>query len=192
MSELTIVIPVRKGGSPETTLSSLAEQTLRDFEVIVSWDKKANANWARNQGAKLAKTEFILFSDDDILWKPTAIQLMVNVLKASPEVAYVYGSYEMDGKVQCYSPFSAEELRRHSCISTMSVIRREAFPGFDEQLERLQDWDMWLTMLAAGKIGVSCGRQIFSTREGNGITYGGNGPTWEEARAIVRRKHGLA
>ncbi len=191
MSELTIVIPVRKGGSPETTLSSLAEQTYQDFEVIVSWDQKANANWARNRGAELAKLPLILFSDDDIRWEPTAIQLLVDTLNAHTEASYAFGSYEMDGKVQCCSPFSVEELRRHSCISTMSVIRRQDFPGFDEQLERLQDWDLFLTMLAAGHIGVSCGQQIFSTEKGDGITHGEGGMGWQEAADIVTRKHGL-
>jgi len=38
--------------------------------------------------------------------------------------------------------------------------------------------------------GVYCGHKIFSTKRRAGITFG-DGISWEEARAIVARKHGL-
>ncbi len=192
MSALSVVIPVRKGGSPGITLSSLAGQTFRDFEAIVSWDQKANANWARNRGAELAESPLILFSDDDIKWEPDALAVLIHALEGAPAASFAYGGYENGERIQCDQPFCRERLLRANYISTMSLVQREHFPGFDETVERLQDWDLWLTMIDQGRVGVYCGSLIFRTDKGNGITYGGSGPTWAEACAIVKGKHGLA
>ena len=186
---ISIIIPVRKDGSPEITLKSLAGQA-PDCEIVIAWDTFAcGANWARNRGAERARGKYLLFSDDDITWYPGAIATLHLCLMLNPE-AYAYGSYEMAGKIQCNVPFSAERLRRTNFISTMSLIRRECFPGFDENIERLQDWDLWLTMLAAGHTGAYCGKLIFSTKVRDGITENGR-VSYEEARRIVSEKHKL-
>ncbi len=192
MNALSVVIPVRENGSPEITLRSLAQQTFRGFDVIVSWDQKGNANWARNHGAERAKSPLILFSDDDIRWEPDALAVLIHALEGAPAASFAYGGYENGERTQCDRPFDADRLRRGNYISTMSLIRREHFPGFDETVERLQDWSLWLTMIDQGRVGVYCGSLIFRTDKGNGITYGGSGPTWAEACAIVKGKHGLA
>lgn len=191
MTQVTIVIPVRSGGNADTTLSSLRMQTFRGFSSIVMLDKFQNANAARNAGAKDVETPFILFSDDDIRWNPKALQRMVTALEEHPECDFAYGAYEMDGKIQCNREFDAAALKQNNYISTMSLIRTEKFPGFDESIKRLQDWDIWLTMVNNGSKGIYVNAVVFSTNKGTGITYGGNGPTWEDAREIVRKKHGL-
>jgi hypothetical protein len=80
------------------------------------------------------------------------------------------------GKVRCDSPWSARRLRdfkRGNIVSTMSLVRKRDFPGFDESIRRLQDWDVWLTMLSQGKKGVHCGSVIFETiTKQGGITFG--------------------
>ena len=190
MSAVNIVIPVREGGNPETALRSLATQTFTDFDVIVSWDKQNNANSARNRGKRLSNAPFLLFSDDDIKWEPGALELLMRTLEQHPEAAYAYGAYAMGNWIQCNRPFSAARLRQTNFISTMSLIRRGCFPGFDEAIPRLQDWDLWLTMLARGHRGVYCGEQIFTTEKGDGISYG-DGVSHAEAVRIVKEKHQL-
>jgi len=96
----------------------------------------------------------------------------------------------MEGKTQCNKEFSAERLLQTNFISTMSLIRTEAFPGFDERIQRLQDWDLWLTMLEQGKIGAYCGATVFSTKVRNGITKNGR-MGWDEANKIIKQKHNL-
>ncbi len=191
VSQVSVVIPVRKGGSPEITLRSLARQTFQDFEVIVSWDRENNANWARNRGAELATSALILFSDDDIAWEPDGLAVLVDTLERHPGASYAFGSYDMEGWVQCHQPFCAKRLQRGNYISTMSLVRRGHFVGFDEALRRAQDWDLWLSMLKLGRHGVQCGHLIFRTTKCDGISYGHDGPTWKEAAAVVREKHGL-
>jgi hypothetical protein len=189
---LAIIIPQRPGDEHVTnTLASLEWSVFTDFYIKIQPDQWGNANAARNAGfAAAPKTELVLFSDCDIDWDPDGIGAMVSALDAHPEAAYAFGSYEMGRRLYCTTPFSDRELRKRNLASTMSVIRTDAFPGFDPTIERLQDWDLWLTMLAEGNRGVHCGHQIFTTPYRNGITF--NGPvTYEQAYRKLRQKHNL-
>ena len=191
MSAVSVVIPVRAGDSPDITLRSLARSTFEDYDIVVAHDQTGNANWARNRGYKNARAPLVLFSDADIEWLPDALDVLVGALQKHPEAAYAYGAYAIGNWVQCNLPFDELRLRRSNYISTMSLIRSDLFPGFDERLKRMQDWDLWLTMLEQGHRGVYCGRIVFSTEKGQGISYGSIGPSWEEAVEAVRQKHGL-
>jgi glycosyltransferase involved in cell wall biosynthesis len=162
---------------------------------VLQWDKnRRGAPWARNEGFRKARTELVLFSDDDILWERGALKLMIDTLDAHPEASYCYGAYLTnwcDEKVThlvSYRDFDAPALRADNYISTMAMIRSTTFPGFDESLRRLQDWDLWLTMLDAGHVGVWCKEVVFkTTTSATGITFGSI--SWEEAAKAVRRKH---
>ena len=190
MPLLSVVIPVRQGGNAEITLASLQQQTFQDFQVIQFPDKRGNANWARNRGFELCLSPCILFSDDDIQWEPDALQVLMAALEQNPNASYAYGAYRCGKRINSGQEFDAKELRRKNYISTMSVIRSEHFSGFDESLQRLQDWDLWLTMLERGHVGVFCGRTIFTTEVRPGITHSSK-ISWHEAERIVRTKHGL-
>lgn len=196
MSLVSIIIPIRQGGNPEITLTSLSRSDFQDFEIICSWDRAVNgtgnANAARNAGFRLSSAPFVLFSDDDINWHPGALARLYRTLEENPGAAYAYGSYSMGGRVFCDRPFDGERLKRGNYISTMSLIRRSVFPGFDESLRRLQDYDLWLTMLGRGHVGVYCGAEIFTTAVRNGITYAPDAQPYAEALAAVHRKHGIS
>lgn len=187
---ITVVIPCRESENPYTTLRSLAQQTMPLTSVVVVYDEGKGANWARNRGFGMAQTPYVLFSDNDIDWQPDALKDLHTALEKHPQASYAYGGYTIDGTPHSFREFSPYALRTNNYISTMSLIRSADFPGFDESLQRLQDWDLWLTMLERDKVGVYCGRKIFTTRKRPGITHGG-GISWEDARGIVARKHGL-
>ena len=51
-------------------------------------------------------------------------------------------------------------------IHTTSLIRKKDFPGFDENIKRLQDWDLWLTMLEQGKRGIWIPKYLFTVHPG--------------------------
>lgn len=188
---ISVVIPMRLESDPSATIKSVVAQDGLELQLLIQVDNaRLGANHTRNKGAERATQPYLLFCDDDIIWEPGAIAAMARCLDLFPGAAYVYGSYEMGGRVQCQEQWSAELLRKRNFVSTMSLIRREAFPGFDVCCQRLQDWDLWLTMLAAGHKGRQVGRLIFRTAERDGITR--NGPcSYEDARAWIVRKHGL-
>jgi glycosyltransferase involved in cell wall biosynthesis len=189
MKQLTVIIPNKAGQTPELTIKTLYEQTFTDFDIIIINDLIGNANIARNSGLRLVYTPFVLFSDNDINWFPGALQLMMETLMNDSLISYAYGSYVMDNKKRCYNEFDPLELKRRNYISTMTIVRTAEHPGWDENIKRLQDWDVWLTMLAAGKVGKYVGENIFTTPVRDGITKGGIG--WTEAVGAIRAKHGI-
>lgn len=189
------------------TLKSLQAQTYQDFEVIIVNDgstdnsEKAVAAYlqknsgknayyffnqsnqgapaARNRGFKEAKGEFLLFCDADAELNPVALEVMLEALKRTPEASYAYSSFNWGKKLFKLDEFNPERLKQMPCIHSMSLIRRQDFPaaGWDENIKKFQDWDLWLTMLENGKIGVWIPRVLFK------ITTGGTISSWLPAFA---------
>lgn len=192
-SDISIIIPVKNGNYPDITLESLERQTYKNFDCYVIKDKEEKgANYCRNRGFRdYCRTDFVLFSDDDIKWEPDALQILRDCLIANPKCSYSYGYYTMNGKTFCDKPFNPFTLLTNNYISTMSLIRSDHFVYFDESLKRLQDWDLWLTMLLTYKrYGVYCGRKIFTTElKSDGISGKNSVMSYNEAERIIKEKH---
>lgn len=202
---ISIVVPTRKNEAINLTMDSLMKQTFQNVEIIVVVDyDERGAPWARNRGAEKATGKYLLFSDSDIEWAPDALTAMRLALDAAyflgnktPDwtVGYAYGSYRITQPGQHHPPVGVQDwdwptLRGRNYVSTMSLMVRELFPGFDESLKRLQDWDLWLTLGAKKIRGVYVGKELFTTpHRKNGITHGS--VSYEDAHRALRRKHGL-
>jgi glycosyltransferase involved in cell wall biosynthesis len=215
---VSIVIPTyNRSLSLFRTLESVFQQSYRNFEVIVVDDgsqcdithvvahypvKKtlrqvhSGANVARNNGWKHASGEYLLFLDDDICLDPTFLEKMVNALNVEKDAAFSYCNHGSDKSDRIASPgkFDANAMRKSNYISGIAVIRRSRFPGFDARIRRLQDWDLWLTMIENGDRGIWVPEVLFrSMGTGPRITddSGLYGPTYDEAYEIVAGKHHL-
>ncbi|MBM3205132.1 glycosyltransferase family 2 protein [Candidatus Uhrbacteria bacterium] len=187
---ISVIIPVFNHATVlEKCLASLVRQTYRDFEVIivddgsevpitvpdtkfpfplrlVQFEENRGAPAARNEGFKHATGEFVIFLDADIVLQTTCLEEMVGTLQAHPEAAYVYASFYFGWKLFPCFAFDAERLKRMNYIHTSSLIRRDAFPGFDESLKRFQDWDLWLTMSERGQTGMWIDKPLFRVQTG--------------------------
>lgn len=212
---ISVVIPTRRHELVTVTLDSLMQQTCQDLEVHVVVDHDGRgAPWARNQGARRAAGRYLLFSDSDIAWVPTALEDMLAALRAAnPDdgivvdddrlaVGYAYGAYRMGGSVYCLQPWDLKRLYGGNYISTMSLIDRRVTSGsrygrdepaewFDESLSRLQDWDLWLSLACIGVKGVDVPRVLFETAVRDGLSFGVGALGWDAAFRAVRRKHRL-
>lgn len=190
MHELTVIIPRRMSEGADLTLNSLATQTFQDFTTIVVPDQGKGANWARNEGFKSVTGEFVLFSDNDISWKPNALEIMIAALNRFPNASYSYGRYKIGDLIVGHKLFSPIDLLKNNYISTMSIIRSKDFPGFDENLHRFQDWDLYLNLLINhNKRGVYCNELIFETPLRDGISIGGQ--STEDALRALNDKYNL-
>jgi glycosyltransferase involved in cell wall biosynthesis len=210
--KISIVIPSRPHESAELTLSSLTRQTLQDFEVIlvVDWQLRG-APWARNRGAALARGEYVLFSDNDLDWAPDALECMLRTLECGRKlgtdengfhVGYAYPAYletRVPGrwrkfKSRTRGPIDSpgrERLTQGNFIHTSSLIAREHVIEFDPELERLQDWDLWLRLALKDRIkGIATHRVLFTTPYRRGITNRAT-LSYTDAKARVQSKHGL-
>lgn len=224
------------------TLESILNQTHQDFEVIIvndgSTDKtkellndyltklskenqqrikiihqeRRGANAARNRGWQESRGDFLFFCDADVVLRKDALEKMIKTLEAHPEASYAYSSFKFGWKIFPLWPFNAEKLKKIPYISINSLIRREHFPGFDENLKKFQDWDLWLTMLEKGWIGIYIPEVLFTAKPRKiGISFWL--PTfvykipwhifpfkffkpkaikdYEEGMKIIKEKHGL-
>ncbi len=117
MPKVSVIIPAYNGAKYiKKTLSSVFNQTFKDFEVIAIDDgsqdqtKKILKNYgkkiryiyqenkgtaaARNTGIKAAKGEYIAFLDQDDLWLPQKLEEQVKILDKKPKVGLVFcGSF---------------------------------------------------------------------------------------------------
>lgn len=210
---ISLIIPARNATrTVQATLNSAFAQTLRPYETIVVDDGSddrlseallpygdritlvriphSGAAAARNAGARLAIGDALFFCDADLLLYPELLARLAAALEVDPGAAFAYSSFVWHGKTFAARPFDAEELRRNNFISTMSLLRREAFPGFDESLPRFQDWDLWLTVVENGGRGVAMPEVLFRVMEEGTMSRRG-GLSRLIATARVRRKHRL-
>ena len=88
----------------------------------------------------------------------------------------------------------------------MALIRRADFPsgGWDIAIKKLQDWDLWLTMLEQGHIGVWVPQVLFTVMPGGTISswlpsfaykllpFLGRVKKYNNAVKTVKAKHALA
>ncbi|MFA5020706.1 MAG: glycosyltransferase family A protein [Patescibacteria group bacterium] len=224
---ISIIIPAYNAAKTiQRCLDGVFNQTYRDFEVIVVNDgstddlllalsncrrkltilnqENKGAPAARNYGFKFSQDDYVLFLDADIVMKPTMLEKMLAALTADESADFAYSSFRWGWKRFKLWPFDFEKLKKMPYIHTSSLIRRGAFPGFDEKLKKFQDWDLFLTMTKKGGKGVWLDEVLFKA------LTGGTMSTWlpkfiyklpwlklrgkdryEQAAAIIRKKHNL-
>lgn len=174
-NKITIVIPHRQDvEDAQVTLDSLKLQTYQNFKIVIVPDQNRGANWARNEGFKQCDTEFVLFSDNDITWKPNALEVLMGTLRHFHRASYAYGRFKIGENIWGHQMFNPVRLLTANYISTMSLIRSEDFKlsgGFDENIKGYQDWDLWLNLLINhNKRGVYCNELVFTTESRDGIS----------------------
>ncbi|MFH1412834.1 MAG: glycosyltransferase family A protein [bacterium] len=193
---ISIIIPIyNQADKLDKCLDSILIQTCKDYEIIIVNDGSTDnvdlviknyenmfdkfkiisqsnqgSNPARNRGAQDAKGEFLLFCDADLVMQPNMLEDMIQALKNNLKASYAYSSFKYGVKLFKLWPFNPDKLRQMPYIHTSSLIRKEHFPGFDNNIKRLQDWDLWLTMLENDYIGVWIDKILFKTYAGGMIS----------------------
>lgn len=183
---ISIIIPsFQHAKSLDACLDSICSQTHQEIETIVVddgstddteavvrryadvryvWQENQGANSARNHGAKLATGDYLIFCDADVIMKETMLSELLTALKRTPKADFAYSAFRFGFKLFRGVPFDIETLRRMNYIHTTALIRRSAFPGFDPAIKRLQDWDLWLTMVERGSVGILVPETLFEVK----------------------------
>ncbi len=227
MPKISVIIPAYNCAKTiNQCLESIFVQTLKDLEVIVvndgskdnldeaikPWLAKIKYIKQENQGAPTARNngfaestgEYVIFLDADIVTKPSMLSKMLRKLEEDPKASFAYSSFMWGWKKFKLWAYDAYKLKQMPYIHTSALIRREHFPGFDPKLKRFQDWDLWLTMLEQGHIGIWVDEVLFR------VASSGTMSSWlpsfiyklpflktkskdkyEKAMEIIKEKHGL-
>lgn len=174
---LSVIIPAfNHGKTLPMCLESIFRQTKKADEILVIDDgstdntkdqlepyldrisyihqENTGAPSARNNGFQHSKGDYVIFCDADVEMKPNMLEKMYEALEAHPEMSFAYAGFVFGWKTFKGLPFSKSRLFQQNFIHTTTLIRRMHFPGFDEQIKRLQDWDLWLTMVKENRIGI--------------------------------------
>lgn len=210
---LSVIIPAWQAASTiENTLRSIFSQSFTDYEIIVVNDgstddllerlkkyegsitvinqENKEAGAARNAGERHAKGKYLFFCDADVILKPEIFEKMIMVLELNPLASFCYSAFIFGWKKFRALPYSAERLKKFNYISTMSIVRKKDFLGFDESLKRFQDWDLWLRMAKEGKKGLAWPEVLFNSPILKGGKSSGKRPEGE-ALQIIKNKHHL-
>jgi glycosyltransferase involved in cell wall biosynthesis len=180
----SIVVPTY--GRPEylgECLSSILQQTVEDFEVIVVDDAspepvelpeedarvrllRRDANGgpaaARNTGMAEATGTYLAFCDDDDLFAPQRLQLAVEGLERAP-VACCFNRY-LD--MPAGRPVAVEGNVADTILDDMAphlgrtALRRELAPPFDERFDAAEDIEWWLRLAQTEGVTVTTVRRI--------------------------------
>lgn len=229
---ISIIIPIyNQSEHLANCLASIKKQTYDNYEIIIVNDgstdnilpvianfkklfgfklsyfeqENQGANIARNRGAKSAKGEYIIFCDADVVMEPIMLELMQKSLKENPNVSFCYSSFMWGRKKFKLWTYDPEKLKQLPYISINSLIKKEHFPGFDENLKKFQDWDLWLTMLGQNHIGVWLNKILFKVSVGGTQTMSKWLPSfayklfpflpavkkYNQAKEIIKKKHNL-
>ena len=227
---ISIIIPVyNQADKLPKCLDSILNQTYNNYEIIIVDDgstdnlnitleqyknifsyklnileqENKGANSARNHGYKSAKGEYLLFCDADLVLQANMMAIMLKTLKDNQSASYAYSSFRYGFKIFKLWPFSPERLKIIPFIHTTSLIRREHFSGFDENIKKLQDWDLWLTMLAKGHAGIWINKVLFKVQTGGTMSawlpsgaykllpFLPEVKKYNQALSIIKQKHSL-
>lgn len=207
----------------EKCLKSLVEQSLVDWDVILVLDgpsseardvirqyanklkdkstiieiEHGGACRARNEGAKYAKGDFWVFWDADCAIEPDTAKGWIDTFKENPQCGFVYSGYKwFDDSVPGYPSESFDPwlLRVNNYISTCFPFRKELFPGWNEDLKSLQDWDFWLKIVEKGAEGIHLRGYGWSTALPTPESISGKGCTpevWLERMDAVKKLHNI-
>jgi len=169
-------------------------------EIIIN-DDLGGAPKKRNDGFKKSTQPFVFFCDNDIILPKNHFEKLLDALNKNPNKAYAYSGYigiVVDSTNHPLKnnfmiptiPFNGNNLKYGNYISTMSLMRRELFCGWDEKLKRLQDWDIYLTMLKNGNEGIAVfNNEFYAYYLDSGITSNNNSEI--DAINAIRLKHNI-
>lgn len=166
--------------STDHTIELLKE--IKDTRVrIVCLEKNGGVARARNEGAGLAKGEYLAFEDSDDLWYENKLQLQMEYLREHPKVDMVYSPFEVksdkqsgvypydDPKSLCGDIYPRLLLQNTIGAPTM-VIRRATFlslGGFDTSYTSLEDWDFAIRYSKHHRVGYVSVPLVLANYEGD-------------------------
>ena len=166
------VIVVNDGGNRASVEAVVAESALAARCVVFDTTSPGGRCAAANLGVRTATSPYVVLHDDDDLWHPDFLSTTVSWLDANPDAAGVATATEIHYEEWASETWSTVErvrfwpdMRRISLgemveinrIVPISFLYRRAVHDdvgwYDESLDTVEDWDLYLRILPGHTIG---------------------------------------
>lgn len=164
MTDLTFVVPVAPYHEAllEHTLASVTAQTAPCEAVVVYDVLKRGAGWARNEGIRQVKTEFLVFLDADDEVLPTFAERTLSVWQPG---RFVYVDW-YDGETVFHAPKCPWMANTRNIITSLvSTQDARRVGGFDESLAGMEDTQFFLKLLSNRICGLHVHEPLFRYRK---------------------------
>ncbi len=161
-----IELIVVSDGSTDGTDEFMGKYANNSRIKYINYQPAKGGNFARNSGIDAASGDYVAFLDDDDEWLPNKVEKQVALMEADKEVGLVYTGinciYVNENITYPFIPklrgdLSKEILFQNCVGSTSSVMLRRSHCRacrFDENLQALQDFDLWIKVLQGCKADV--------------------------------------
>lgn len=197
---ISVVVPHISSRSKWFQEHCLPSIVRNDPAQIIIRGEEGGACEKRNAGAEEAHQKYLFFVDDDSVLLDGCLKEMLQALESDKEAAFAYSDttmvlypgvpYPLPPGIRRAQPWSVEALRNGNYIETMSLVRRDLFPGFDPLIKRFQDWDVWLTLSEQGYHGTYIAKVLFELHHFD-VGISASVP-FEPALEAIKSKHFLA
>ncbi len=169
------------------------------LEILIDDSDTTHVSTKRNEMAKKAKGEFIFICEDDIQLPACYLEILYNKIKDTNH-SIAYTGYQAIVWHPDFNPighnygiesqeFNPETLKENNYISTISLYRKKDWVDFDDTLDKLEDWDVFLTMADQGKTGIHVPETYFMAHfidKGRSTT-----PNEKKIKKMIQKKHGI-
>jgi glycosyltransferase involved in cell wall biosynthesis len=171
-------------GSNDNTSLIVKEYAVKDQRIKYFYQENGHLAKARNTGISMAKGEIVAFLDSDDLWLPQKLKISLQILLESKVDLLFSESYHFDENIfdlskadypvmgvlnMTYSGDEALRLfieRNRVPVLTVLVYKSKVtdLGGFDTNLKKSEDFDLWIRLLKSGSIFKSISQPLSAYR----------------------------